>query len=339
MQLRNGRIRLVSALSAIALVSLTAACGGGGSSSGVGSGGTHLTVSYSETIADELPLWIAVDGGYFQEQGLDVSLTEITGKDGVAALLSDQVQFASIGGSEVLLAVANGADLHYLATVSPIYAYELYAWPEHATAASLKGQRVGITSSSGSLYFGTVFALRELGLSRTDVGLTPLGSVSSVINSLLSGNIAAAAAHPPATTQFEQQGLKLVVDLAKKKIPAALVGIAAKPSYTRDHPDITEKFMRALIQSIQREKTDKAYTQQVIRKYMKVNDQKALDETYSYYVDEVVPDIPIPDVTQFQPTRADLATQNAKVAAVDLTKLVDASYVNKAAAALGGSPK
>jgi NitT/TauT family transport system substrate-binding protein len=337
MRLAHGlsRTRLFALLSTVAVVVLASACGSGSSTDA--NGNTRLTVSYSETVADELPMWIAVDGGYFKKQGLDVTLTEITGKDGVPALLSGQVNFASIGGSEVLSAVANGADLKYLATVSPIYAFQLYAQPQFAAPGALKGQRVGITSTSGSLYFATILALQELGLSPTDVGLTPLGSVTNVNNSLLSGNIAAAVSHPPATAQFEQHNLKLVVDLATKKIPAAVVGVAAQTSYAQAHPDITVKFLQALIQAVHREKTDKAYAEQVLRKYMKVNDQKALDETYAYYVNEVVPDIPRPDVAQFQTAQADLAKQNAKVAAVNLANLVDTSYINKAAAAPGMS--
>jgi NitT/TauT family transport system substrate-binding protein len=325
----------------LAVVALAGGCNSVVPKSGVGSdngSAPHLTVSYSEVVADELPLWIAVDGGYFAKHHLDVQLTSIASNQGIPALLSGQTQFASIGGSEVLSAVAGGAGLRYLATLTPIYAYLMYARPGFDTPGKLKGQRVGITSASGSLYVGTVLALKDLGLSPSDVTITPLGSVTNVNNALLSGSIAAAAAHPPDTTRFEEQGLLKIDDIARKKIPAAQVGITSTSSYIQAHPDIVQRFVDALLEAIVREKTDKAYTQQEIQKYLKVTDTRALDETYAYYANEVLPSVPLPRVNQFQAAQENLARTNAKVGQLDLSKLIEPRFVQNAASTLNIKP-
>ncbi|HYZ01834.1 MAG TPA: ABC transporter substrate-binding protein, partial [Candidatus Binatia bacterium] len=99
--------------------SLLVACGG--SSGGSSSSGqkAKLTASYSELVPDELGPWGAADGGYFSRNGLDVSLTSVSSTNGVAALLSGQVQLAQLGGSEVLSAAAGGADVQIIANLCP----------------------------------------------------------------------------------------------------------------------------------------------------------------------------------------------------------------------------
>jgi NitT/TauT family transport system substrate-binding protein len=118
------------AAAAAGLLLLASACG-----SSAGGSSSQITISYSEVSASELPLLIAVDGGYFKQQGLDVSVRSISAQQGVAAMLANQVQFGSVGGSEVLSAMASGASMRYLLTTTPEYAYVFYAKPG-TTAAS-----------------------------------------------------------------------------------------------------------------------------------------------------------------------------------------------------------
>lgn len=83
-----------------------------------------------------------------------------------------------------------------------VYPFQFCAQPKYASAAKLKGQRVAITSATGSLYAGTVLALNALGLKTSDVSVTPMGAVTSVNSALLAGGGVAAASHPPATYKF-----------------------------------------------------------------------------------------------------------------------------------------
>ena len=163
----------------------------------------------------------------------------------------------------------------------------------------LKGKRVGITSTSGSLYIATVEALQQLGLQPSDVALTPLGSVTNVNNALVAGTIDAAMSHPPTTTQLEAAGYHSLLDLAAQKIPTSNVGVAATDDYVKSHGDQIRRFMTAVQQGIKREKSDEAYASSVLSKHLNVTDPKALHETWVYYT-RVLPDVPTPTVEQLQ---------------------------------------
>jgi NitT/TauT family transport system substrate-binding protein len=315
---------------AAASLLLTAACG---SSAGGSASSSHITISYSEISASELPLLIASDAGYFKKQGLDVDLRSISAQQGIPAMLANQVQFGSVGGSEVLSAVASGATMRYLLTTTPEYAYVFYAKEGHGTPAALRGQRIGVTSTSGSNYVATVLALKAIGLTPADVQLVPLGSVTSVNNALLSGSVTAALSHPPASVVFDQGKFVQVADLTKQPTPAAEDGIAVTKSYLDAHQAVAQKVCNALVAAIRREKSDKAYTEKEIAKFLNVHDQKSLDATYQFYAEEVLPSNPVPAVNQFTASLQTLAKTTPSVSKIDLNSLVDAQFVQKATGA------
>ncbi|WP_375490000.1 ABC transporter substrate-binding protein [uncultured Jatrophihabitans sp.] len=298
--------------------------GGGGTSKG---GTTNLKVSFSQVVADELPLWIGVDAGIFRKHGLNVSLVSLSSSDGFPALVSGQTQLASIGASEMVSGAASGAKVSYLATLTPVFPYELYA---KVPGKQLKGKRIGITTTSGSLYIATLDALKQLGLSKTDVNLVPLGSVTNVNNALASGTIDAAMTHPPATTKLDSLGYHSVLDLAKQKIPTSNVGIAATKAYVSGHKKQVQDFIDAIMEAIKREKSDKAYSITELQKHLQVSDQKALAATYDYYTQEVLPDVPTPTVAQLATSQQVLAASRPEVSKLDLSSIVDASFVKAA---------
>src|ERR1043166_1119074 len=84
---------------------------------------THLTVAYSNISPTILPLWVAKETGIFDKHGLDVDLQYAASATSVAAVLSGQMQMASVGLSEVLGAIAGGADLVIVANQVPAYTY------------------------------------------------------------------------------------------------------------------------------------------------------------------------------------------------------------------------
>jgi NitT/TauT family transport system substrate-binding protein len=319
------RTNLVGALLAGTVALSMAACGGSGSSD---ADPDTMTVSYSQVVADQLPLWIAEDSGLFTAQGLKVTLTNLSGSDGFPALVSGQTQLASIGGSEMVSGAASGGEVNYLATLTPVFPYELFA--KVTDPQELKGKRIGVTSTSGSLYVATLEALKQIGLSPSDVQLTPLGSVTNVNNALVAGTIDAALSHPPATTQIEAAGYHSLVDLAKDKIPASNVGIAATTDYVNGHGDQIRRFLAAVQQAITREKSDEAYATSVLSKHLNVTDPAALHETWQYYAQEALPDVPTPTVAQLQTSVTELAPSVPAVKSLDVAKIVNTSFVTPA---------
>ncbi|MBP0458263.1 ABC transporter substrate-binding protein [Streptomyces montanisoli] len=187
------------------------------------------------------------------------------------------------------------------------------------------GKRIGVTTSSGSIYVATLAALKQLGLSPKDVHLVSLGSVTNVNNALVAGSVDAALSHPPASTRIEAAGYHSILDLAKQKIPTSNVGLATTTAYATGHKKEIKKFMTALQQAIDREKSDEKYAESELAKHLKTSDPKALKQTWEYFAKEVLPSRPTPTVAQLQ-TSKDALAKTPGVSGLDLSKIVDDTY-------------
>lgn len=291
----------------------------------------QLTLSYAQKTVDFLPLLMAEDAGYFKKQKLDVTVRYLPAQEGIPALITNQVQGAGIGGADVVSAQAQGARLKLVLTLTPVYPFQFWAQPKYASAAKLKGQRVAITSTTGSLYAGTLLALKALGLKTTDVSITPMGPVTAVNSALLAGSVAAAASHPRVTYKFKQAGLVDLVDLAKEHLPSVSAGLWFPDSYIKAHPETVQAVVNAMLETLRREKTDRAFVESEITKYLGVKDKAALDFTYDFYASEVLTAGATPRADEVQANIDAIAAKNPKVKTLDAAAMIDQTFVKNAA--------
>jgi NitT/TauT family transport system substrate-binding protein len=291
---------------------------------------TAITISHSQKTVDFLPLWIASDAGYFKKHGINATVNYLPAQEGMPALLSGQVQIAGNGASDAASAEAQGAKLKAVLTLTPIYTFQFWARADHASASGLKGQRIGITSTTGSLYVATLLALKDLGLKPSEVMLTSLGGVVNVNSSLMAGSVVAAASHPPATYQFKRAGMVDLVDLAKDKIPSVSAGLWVTQSYLDGHRDVVANVVDAVVEALHREKSDRTYAESEISKHLGIKDKGELDFTYDFYVNEILAGEPMPNVAQIKGDVDALIPSNPKVKTIDIAGMVDQSFVENA---------
>jgi NitT/TauT family transport system substrate-binding protein len=287
----------------------------------------QVSMSFSQKNVDFLPLDAAVDGGYFKQHGIDANVRYLPAQEGIPALVAGQVQIAGIGGSDAVSAEAAGTKLKLLMSFSPINIFSFWARPKYASANALKGNRVGITSATGSLYTATLLALKALGLKTSDVVITPLGGIVNVNNSLIAGSIAAAASHPPATYRFKRAGFVNLVDLVKKKIPSVSSGLWAPAAYISAHRATVQNVVDALAETLHRMRTDRAFTEAEISKHLGIKDKGELDFTYDFYANDIFSLGAMPQIAQIESDKEWLAPTNPKVGTVNVADMIDESFL------------
>ncbi|HLY63895.1 MAG TPA: ABC transporter substrate-binding protein, partial [Chloroflexota bacterium] len=292
---------------------------------------TKLTVSYSNIVADELPVWIAKEGGYFQNNGLDVTENYVQSSSGIAALLSGETQVFQGGGSETLSAAAGGADVEIVASITPVYPFALEVPASIPSAADLKGKKVGVSSFGSSSDTATRVALQKLGLDpNKDVSILAVGSEETRIQSLINGAIQGGVAQPPSRYDLEAQGMHSLYDLAAQHVPAANTTVVFKKSYADAHSDVVQEYVNSLVQALARERTDEPFSTKVLGQYLKLNNQDVLNRTWQYYVTNIVPSLPTMQPDQLADAVNTLAPRNPAVTNYDVTKLINNTYVNQA---------
>src|SRR5579883_1240586 len=295
------------------------------------SGGTPLTVAYSELTATHATLWGAKDWGIFDANGLNVDVRLIESSLGVGALLSGQVQIGSMGGSEMLAADVNGADLVMYALISPVYPYKFEAQPGIKTPADLKGKKIGISRFGSSSDTATRAWFKTVGLDADkDVTIVQIGSLAARVAALKTGALDGAVCGTTDAAQVEAAGLHPLVDLAAAKIPAVNDGIIAQRAWVEANHDTMQKFIDSIMEAKPREKADKPRTLALIKKWLKDDDPAKAEVSYEYFVDTVIPDAPYPPAQNFKDALDVLAAQNPKAKGFDVSKVVDPSFVQSA---------
>jgi NitT/TauT family transport system substrate-binding protein len=291
----------------------------------------HLTVSYSNLVPDNLPLWIAKEAGILDRHGLDVDVQPINSTQGIAALLSGQTQFADIGGSETLAAAATGSDLVILANLTPVTPYLFYAAPGISDASQLKGKKIGDTSPGGSVDIADHIALKQLDLDPAkDVTLVNLGSVTNVTTGMINGAVQASVAHPPDSAVLEAKGFHPLLDLARRKTPFASVTVVSKRSYLAANKSVAQRVVDSIVEAIGREKKDRAFGLRVIEKYFKSTDDTLMGGAYDYYSKEVVQQPPYCSAAQLADAQTVLGANSPAIRSFQLSRLYDNSYVKSA---------
>ncbi|HEY8649179.1 MAG TPA: ABC transporter substrate-binding protein [Candidatus Limnocylindria bacterium] len=290
-----------------------------------------LTASYSNVIASNLPVWVAKEAGIFSKNGLDVDLALIESTKGIAALLSGDTKVAHIGGSEVLSAAAGGADLVIVGGTVPVWPYVLLVAPEIQKPGDLKGKKLAIAGVGGSYDIAARVLLPRLGLKPDeDVFLFAAGSVANATAALLSGQVQATLSQPPDQLALEPKGFHVLANMADLHLPTANTTIAMTRAYVTANKDVTQRYVDSIVEAIAKQKKDRPFTIDVLKKYLKTTDEKALNATYDHYVVTVIPSAPFVRAEQFADAIATLGKLNPKVASFDVKKILDESFVQSA---------
>jgi NitT/TauT family transport system substrate-binding protein len=294
-----------------------------------------LIVATSSPNAEfNLPIWVAQDAGIFTQNGIDLELRPISGASvTTSALLAGEVQFVNGGGSEVVGASAAGSDLVVLGITSPTYADILEVPASIKTPEDLKGKTLGVPGLGGTFDIASRVALRKLGLEPgKDTQITAVGASNAVMTALLNGKVDASVVTVPDTLTLEDRGFHPMLNLAEAKLPAVNTCFYTFRAYTRDHPDVVQAYADSIVQGIARLKRDKPFTVGVLKKNLKLDDERAVNAIYDFFSQQVYPSVPLPKTENFADAIALLAEKNPQLKGFDASKIVDPSFVQQAAA-------
>jgi NitT/TauT family transport system substrate-binding protein len=290
-----------------------------------------LHVSYSNLIADNLPEWMALEGGIFKQNGLDVTLDNIASSTGIPALLSGQVQIAQLGGSETISAAAGGGDLVIIGIVGGFYPFVFMVPASITTMDQLKGKKIGVSNIGSSSDIATRVMLNKVGLDPDkDVSIIAVGSLENRMAALLNGAIDGGVAQPPDQLALEDKGFHVLYDLAAQKLPSVGTAVVVQRSWLNGNKDVAQRYIDSLVQAVAKSRSDKELAMTVLQKYLKNDDQRALGVTYDFFVGQVTPQYPLIKPEQFTDALKYLSASNEKIKGFDLSTILDNSFAQSA---------
>ncbi|HEY8695183.1 MAG TPA: ABC transporter substrate-binding protein, partial [Chloroflexota bacterium] len=286
--------------------------------------------AYTTTSGTTIPVWVAKEGGYFAQNGLDVSLTIIApGAPILAAIESGDVPISEAGGQEIVNAEISGSNLVMVGGFGSKPTNSIITIPSIQKPEDLKGKTIGVSGLGAVSHVAGLLAVDKLGL-KGQVNFIATGGLPETLAGITSGKVDGGVLSPPQTFQAVKQGLREVVDIAKLGVFSQTSVVVTTRKYASDHPDIVERYLRAKIQGTHRAYTDQALAMQVITKYAKISDPDLASKTYDYFHDgELWGKDGLTNEAAIQ-TNLDVAAQtNAKAKDFKPAQMVDMSFIQK----------
>ncbi|MGE5220125.1 MAG: ABC transporter substrate-binding protein [Chloroflexota bacterium] len=240
-----------------------------------------LRVAYLSTSATMASVWMAKETGAFAREHLDIEVLSMASSSAIPALIANEIDVVQVSAAPVLTASLRGIDVVFIAGLLNTMIWDFYARPEIKTAEQLKGKIVGTDRPATPVAYGTLVALKKMGLTPKDVQLRPLGSSPQIVAAFYAGQIAGGVGSPPASFQMERSGFHSLVSLLD--VPYQNVGLVVRRSRMDELGPRLVPLLRAVRSGIERYYADKPFTMKVIGKYTKENDQEVLDLSYEFY--------------------------------------------------------
>ena len=251
--------------------------------------------------ATQSPLWAAKEGGYFQANGIEPDLTLIRGSaTAAAALLSNNVGFVEMSGPGTVNATSKGADLVMIAGFVNIAIYKLDVDSSIKPIDDLKGKNLAISAVGGQDDFVLRKVLKSKGLTPdVDVHLLPTKDIPGSVAALKTHQVQGAILAEPEDVPALEAGAHELIDITGMRIPFAATGLVATRSYLKSHHTEAVNFLKSMVQGIRRLKTDRAFTDSVMSKYLSTTDKQTLDGAW-HVVTTAFEDKPYPSIPGIQ---------------------------------------
>ena len=235
--------KILSIVLSLSMILALAACGG--SSEGFSVDKVNITyVTSPLNVPSIIEKNEASLQAVYKEMGLDFGYSELTsGADQTAALASGDIQILNaVGGSSVLLAAANDADIKIISMYSRApKAFAMFSNDSSLTSPeSLKGKSIAGPKGT-NLHELLVAYLATAGMSVEDVNYVSM-DIPSALAAMESGSVDVALLGGAAAYNAQQAGKHMICD--GEGLIAATICTATSQAFYDRNPQIIEAFMK-----------------------------------------------------------------------------------------------
>lgn len=249
-------------LPAIALIAALAVtgCSGNQSETPTEPGSlTPITVA-AVPVADVAPLYLGMEKGFFEEEGLDVTIQNVQGAAAaVPLLLNGEMQFAYGAVIPLISIVASGVPAVFVTggiarPDSPETDYSAVVTAKDSPIAdleSLSGHSVAVNALRGGPHLSVLVALEQAGVDPASVDFIelPMGDGLAAVER---GDVDAAYLAEPFTSEARRSGFPVISSPVYETAPeGATSGYFTVQPYLQSNGDNVDAFARAIAKSVE----------------------------------------------------------------------------------------
>jgi NitT/TauT family transport system substrate-binding protein len=242
--------------------------------------GKQVVIAHAAMNARVAPLWVARERGFFAKYGVEADTIFVRGAPTlVAAMQSNEIDVGYTGGTAVVGAVANGADLKVLSAFTNRITYDLVVKPGIKRPEDLRGKIFGIQSIGGTVWMGAILALEHLKLDaeRDKINIIAVGDQNVLAQALEAGTIDATVLDGVQSRRLNALGFFTLADLNKANLPILSSGFVMREPNLQKNPQLAENLMKAVIEgaAVSLSMSQKPTTLKILQKYLRITEKDA----------------------------------------------------------------
>lgn len=238
-----------------------------------------VNVSIPSLSFDQAPYVIAKEKGYFRQEGIEPRFILMHSAIASKALVTRDVDFATLGSPTINAAVAGFPVRAVFANASRTDMY-LVASKEIQSIADLRGKKVGIGGIGGLADVGTKRFLRANGIVPKQVTFIVLGGSAVRMAAVMNRSVAAAPLSPPRDYMAKKAGLN-VLGYFGDTFPSYMGGVGVHADTLREKPLLVKGFIKAGLKGLKFMHARKSETVEMMMRFMKLGNKELVEAVYN----------------------------------------------------------
>jgi ABC-type nitrate/sulfonate/bicarbonate transport system substrate-binding protein len=221
----------------------------------------------------------------FQKYGLDAEYIALeSGTIGMQTLLANELQLVFTTGALAVTANLQGGDATIIAGGINFFPFKLVVRPEIRTAADLHNKKLAISRFGSASDYAAQLAVEKLGGDPKQVTMLQLGGNPSRLAALTSGTAHATVFSEPFASVAVKQGMRSLLDLADSGIPFPQNSFIVRRSVLAEKRAMIVNAVKASIETLYLLKKDRRFAREVLKKYLRIDDDTMIDIGIDYYL-------------------------------------------------------
>jgi len=229
-------------------------------------------------------LFLAKEGGYYQQYGLDARLVFTVHPAEIAMLVSGEAQLATYSLEQMMQAASRDGSLIFIGSPLNKGMFVIVARSDVRSVKDLRGRRIGVSQLGDAPYSYSLALIRKFGISARDVKWIPLGTdVNGRVAALVAGRIDATLVTAPAYFKLESAGFRILANFADVPDILSSTAMVMKRKTLEADPQLAIRLLKAQAEAVKRFYIDRGFAIKAYLAYDKNAQEPDVERLYDLY--------------------------------------------------------